>query len=223
MGDDPPRAQEVDEVGRRREERSVARARNERARLRAVAETEADPARRVQHVRGGAPPFAPSFDEYLNDAWTVRKEVTEAFRRGAHMLIVRNRVRRRLAAIRHKLALVGGASANAVEAILSAESAPAPAQQGGARGKTGGGGLSRMEARKVVSYTFPLHRDGNFRDRSAVKVCAAEPMEDWDYLELRVPQTAALLQYKEQERPAPRPAPGARRPTRGQGACAGAA
>ena len=54
--------------------------------------------------------------------------MTEAFRRGAHVLIVRNRVRRRLAAIRHKLTLVGGASANAVEAILSAESAPAPAQ-----------------------------------------------------------------------------------------------
>ena len=56
MGDDPPRVDEVEEVGRRREERSVARARNERARLRAVAETEAEPARRVLNVRGGAPP-----------------------------------------------------------------------------------------------------------------------------------------------------------------------
>jgi len=72
-----------------------------------------------------------------------------------------------------------------------------------------------MEVRKVVSYTFPLHRDGNFRDRSAVKVCAAEPIEDWDYVELRVPQTAALLQYKEQAPPAPRPPPRAPRPAAG--------
>lgn len=57
----------------------------------------------------------------------------------------------------------------AVEAILSAESAP-PTAQGDGRDKNDSMGLSRIKENKVVSYTFPLYRDGNFRDRGVVKV-----------------------------------------------------
>jgi len=194
IGDDPPKAEELASVEERREARRVARSRNTRARLRAAPATEADALRRVEHVLGRVPPLEPTFDQYLNDAWTVRKEVTEAFRREVHVLIVRNRVKRRLAAIRHKLDLVGGASAQAVEAILSAESAP-PTAQGDGRDKNDSMGLSRIKENKVVSYTFPLYRDGNFRDRGVVKVSQADVIEDWDFVDLRVPQTAALLQY----------------------------
>ena len=59
-----------------------------------------------------------------------------------------------------------------------------------------------MARERVVECTFPVYRDGNFRDREAVPVVDIEPMQDWDFLALKVPATHKLMGYAKAELPA---------------------
>lgn len=161
VGDDPPTKEEVEEVKKRRLERTTEAAARWRETQRGVKANVCDPKKSVVHPMGGLPAHVPTFDQYLNDAWSTRKEITEKFRQEVHRLIIRQRVARRLQAINAKLELVGagGAGTQIVDAILSAESA-GPSGPGAEKAK-----LSNIEYDRVVTHTFPLYRDGNFRDR----------------------------------------------------------
>jgi len=171
IGDDPTTEEERALVVERREQRRRAREMQDREILRQQQGTIADETRKVAHEVGRLPPVDVTLDPYLNDAWTVRKEITAHFRAQMHKILVRNRVSRRVERIKHKLeqgGLTGGASTQLIETILAADSAP-PTATGGARGP-GEGKLANMKQDRVVSCTFPVYRDGNFRDRDPVPV-----------------------------------------------------
>ena len=198
IGDDPTTEEELALVAERREQRRRAREQQQREKLRQQKGTIADESLKVAHEVGRLPQIEPTFDPYLNDAWTVRKEITSDFRAQMHKMIVRNRVSRRIERITHKLEqgglTGGGASSQLVDTILAADSAP-PTAVGGARGPADGK-MANMKVDQVVSCTFPVYRDGNFRDRDQVPVIDIEPMRDWDFLELKVPCTYKLMDYR---------------------------
>jgi hypothetical protein len=186
------------QVKERRLEREVEAARRWRQGQCEIKANVCDPAKSVAHPLGGLPDHVPTFDPYLNDAWSTRKEITERFRQEVHKLIIRQRVARRLAAISAKLELVGGGGANTqvVDAIMSAESSGPAAPGADDKAK-----LSNIEVEKCVTHTFPLYRDGNFRDRLPVKTDEIERFEDWDFVDLKVPQTYKLMGYQKQVLP----------------------
>ena len=82
--------------------------------------------------------------------------------------------------------------------LLGPLAAPPPSAAGGSRDKKEG----KMARERVVECTFPVYRDGNFRDREAVPVVDIEPMQDWDFLALKVPATHKLMGYAKAELPA---------------------
>mmetsp|Transcript_4936 Transcript_4936/g.12476 ORF Transcript_4936/g.12476 Transcript_4936/m.12476 type:complete len:999 (-) Transcript_4936:141-3137(-) len=198
IGDKPTAPEEHEAVRLRRAERESEFAARWRESQRGVRANVCDPKKQVVHRQGGLPAHVPTFDEYLNDAWSTRKEITERFRQEVHKLIIRQRVSRRLAAINAKLELVSGGGANSqiVDAILSAESAPTASGR-----RRDEHQLSRMQDGRVVTHTFPLYREGNFRDRKLVSPGEIETFEDWDYVDLKVPQTFKLMGYKPVELP----------------------
>jgi hypothetical protein len=205
IGDDPTTEEEREMVTERREHRRRMRDQQEREILRQQKGTIADEKLKVAHEVGRLPAVEPTLDPYLNDAWTVRKEITAHFRAQMHKIIIRNRVSRRVEMIRHKLeqgGLTGGASSSLVETILAADSAP-QSSAGGSRDKMQGK-MANMTVDRVVSSTFPVYRDGNFRDRDKVPVIDIEPIRDWDFLDLKVPCTYKLMGYgKEAIAPVP--------------------
>ena len=208
IGDDPTTEEERAMVNERREHRMRMRNMQEREILRQQQGTIADEKLKVAHEVGRLPAAVePTLDPYLNDAWTVRKEITSHFRAQMHKIIIRNRVSRRMEMIRHKLeqgGLTGGASASLVDTILAADSASAPPTAAGGSRDKAQGKLANMTVDRVVSCTFPVYRDGNFRDRDKVAVVDIEPMRDWDFLDLKVPSTYKLMGYaKEVIAPAP--------------------
>lgn len=198
IGDDPTTEEELAIVAERREQRRRAREMNEREALRQQPSTKADENLKVAHEVARLPDIEPTLDPYLNDAWTVRKEITSHFRAQMHKIVVRNRVSRRMEGIKHKLeqgGLSGGASSQLVDTVLAADSVPSTA------GKRDGtqqseGKLANMKVDRVVSCTFPVYRDGNFRDRDKVAVSDVEPILDWDFLDLKVPCTYKLMDYR---------------------------
>ena len=200
IGDDPTTEEERKHVLQRRLVRERACAMQEREIMRVQTGTVADQTLKVSHEVGRLVDVASkvTLDPYLNDAWTVRKEITAQFRAHMHTLIVRNRVARRMEAVAHKLQLGGGVGGNASQLVDTLLAAPPPSAAGGSRDKKEG----KMARERVVECTFPVYRDGNFRDREAVPVVDIEPMQDWDFLALKVPATHKLMGYAKAELPA---------------------
>lgn len=197
VGDDPPDAEELEAVAERRRQREEGLAARERERLRGIATTIADGSARVVHKAGPPLAFTPTFDPYLNDAWTVRKEVTERFRAEMRALMVRNRVARRIAAINGKLDLVGsGARGQLVDSILAADSAPNSSQ-----GQREDGRVSNIRLDRFITNTFPVYREGNFRDRERVAVSEISEFEELGFIDLKVPKTFKLMGYHSETLP----------------------
>ncbi|EKX41515.1 hypothetical protein GUITHDRAFT_164378 [Guillardia theta CCMP2712] len=200
IGDEPTSQEEKEEVEARRtcrEQRRAEEMARKREALRRMAATEAREQVRVAHATEVVSCCAPTFDPYLNDAWTVRKEVTRNLLTQIHKVIIRNRVERRIAAINNKLDVMEGASGRLVDSILTAESLP-PTSQGKRESGVGGG----MTTEKFLVSLFPSYRPANFRDREPVPVRAAEVAEEWNFLLLKVPSTYKLMGYREEQREA---------------------
>jgi hypothetical protein len=110
--------------------------------------------------------------QYLNDPWTVRKEIIADFRAQVssptltsphlssrmltygdcraqmHKIVVQQRVSRRMAAIKHKLeqgGLTGGSTATLVDMILAAD------MGGGGSGSSGSASASRSGRRAALA------------------------------------------------------------------------
>ena len=161
----------MEDINKVREQRRVTAEKKERGKDReryetiATAPHDARPVRVTCLVHSQAAEHidhVPSFDQYKNDMWDTRARLLQRFSSAASTVIVRQRIDRRLAAIKDRLAEAG--ITNRTQARVFVERESRQAMGGAATVSTGGGSdvgqasLSLALAR-IQPDAFPVYNE----------------------------------------------------------------